>query len=199
MLGCTAAIGLSGCSVNEKDCNETSSLIVSDAAIENIMTRSSIRQYTDRNVSEDTVKILLKAAMAAPTAVNSQPWKFVVLRDMDKRRKLAEALPNAGEKLTSSSVNIIVCGDRKKMFEKEPDYWIQDCSAATENLLLAANALGLGAVWCGIYPSADRVSKLCDITGLDPDLIPLCIIPVGYPAAEPQIKDKWKEDNIIYM
>lgn len=186
-------------------CTESSENVSSEnvssvnSALDNIMTRTSVRNYTSRAVSEDTVTLLLKAAMAAPTAVNSQPWAFVVIRDEDKRSRLAEALPNAGDKLTSSSVNIVVCGDKRKMFEKEPMYWVQDCSAATENLLLAANALGLGAVWCGVYPSEERVSALRDAIGLDPNLIPLCIVPVGYPSQDRVIKDKWKPENIIYM
>ena len=191
-------LSASSCSDN-KEASENASLDRGEIAIENIMTRSSVRQYTNQPISDDTVKILLKAAMAAPTAVNSQPWTFVVLKDMDKRQKLAEALPNAGDKLTSSAVNIIVCGNTQKMLEREPSYWIQDCSAATENLLLAANALGLGAVWCGIYPSEERVRTLSETVGLDSNLIPLCIIPVGHPSGEPQIKDKWKEENIIFM
>lgn len=184
--------------VSCNDNNKTSEVNDPDvnSSYENIMSRSSVRSYSDRVVSNDTVTLLLKAAMAAPTAVNSQPWHFVVLRNMEKRQKLAELLPNAGTKLTSSSVNILVCGDSRKFLEKAPTYWIQDCSAATENLLLAANALGLGAVWCGIYPIDERVKYVTETLELDPNLIPLCIIPVGYPDKPAQIKDKWKEENI---
>jgi len=195
-----AAIGIavvtSSCSETEKQNDKMSD---SNIAIENIMTRTSVREYTSEPIGNDSVMILLKAAMAAPTAVNSQPWTFIVLRDMEKREKLAEALPNAGTKLTSSAVNIIVCGDTRKMLEREPEYWIQDCSAATENLLLAANALGLGAVWCGIYPNSERVETLRNIVNLDPNLIPLCIIPIGHPSKPREIKDKWKKENIIFM
>ena len=188
------ALVMFSCTDNNKGCEEVTP--AENAAFENIMTRSSVRSYSDRQISNDTVNLLLKAAVAAPTAVNSQPWHFVVLRNMEKREKLAELLPNAGSKLTSSSVNILVCGDTRKFLEKAPTYWIQDCSAATENLLLAANALGLGAVWCGIYPIEERVKYVTETLELDPNLIPLCIIPVGYPDKPAQMKDKWKEENI---
>lgn len=168
------------------------------AVIENIMTRCSVRQYTPDVVSQDTIEILLRAAMAAPTAVNKQPWKFVVLKDPDLRATLADSLPNAGEKLLQASVAIVVCGDSTKFFDHAPEFWIQDCSAATENLLLAAHAVGLGAVWCGIYPNVDRVAAVREVLDLDETLVPLCVVPVGYPAEQPQIKDKWNTDNIIY-
>ena len=111
-----------------------------------IMTCSSVRTYTDRTVSPDTVETLLRAAMAAPTAVNCQPWKFIVVRNKELLTTIADSIPNAGDKLLKSAVTILVCGDREKFLEREPNYWIQDCSAATENLLLAAHSMGLGAV-----------------------------------------------------
>lgn len=166
-------------------------------ALENIMTRSSIRAYTSQSVSPDTLETILRAAMAAPTAVNTQPWKFVVVSSPDKLHALADSLPNAGEKLTSAGAVVLVCGDTTRFFKPQPDFWVQDCSAATENLLLAAHAMGLGAVWCGLYPDLNRIAAVRGILGLGEELIPLSIVPIGYPAVEPEIKDKWKPENII--
>lgn len=184
------------CGGNTTKCENSDS---GNETINTIMTRSSVRTYSDRLVSADTVETLLRAAMAAPTAVNCQPWKFIVVRNKELLSTIADSIPNAGDKLLKSSVTILVCGDRQKFLEREPDYWIQDCSAATENLLLAAHSMGLGAVWCGVYPVKDRVEVVTRTLGLDENLIPLNLIPVGYPDREPTIKDKWKPENVIYM
>ncbi len=162
-----------------------------------ISTRASVRQYTSAEVGDATVDTLLRAAMSAPTAVNRQPWAFVVVRDSALRATLAKALPNAGSKLTNASVAIVVCGDSTRMLKQRPEFWVQDCSAATENLLLAAHACGLGAVWCGLYPDMDRTRTAQTLLGLDKRYVPLCIIPVGYPAAPVAPKDKYREDAII--
>ena len=125
-------------------------------AIKCIMTRRSIRQYTDEPVDGEVVEKILRAAMAAPSAANCQPWQFVVVRDQAKREAFAEFHPY-GKMLASAPIGILVCGDTE--LELADGYWIQDCSAATENLLLAAHALGLGAVWLGITPREDRTAE----------------------------------------
>ncbi len=168
-----------------------------EAVLNCISTRASVRQYTSAEVSDATVDTLLRAAMCAPTAVNRQPWAFVVVRDTALRATLAKALPNAGNKLTGASVAIVVCGDSTRMLKQQPEFWVQDCSAATENLLLAAHACGLGAVWCGLYPDMERTRTTRTILGLDERYVPLCIIPVGYPAAPVNPKNKYREDAII--
>ncbi len=179
------------------DNSNTSAADGSNAAIENIMTRTSVRTYEPgRDISADTVEMLLRAAMSAPTAVNAQPWKFIVVRNAEVRGRLAEALPNAGDKLTAAPLTVVVCGDTSKFFKPQPEYWVQDCSAATENLLLAAHATGLGAVWCGVYPDQERVKVCSEALGLDGRFIPLCVVPVGYPAGENTPKDKWKVENV---
>lgn len=168
-----------------------------NAVLRCISTRASVRQYTDAQVSDGMIDTLLRAAMCAPTAVNRQPWAFVVLRDKAVRAKLAEAIPNAGDKLTNASVAIVVCGDSTRMFEPQPEFWVQDCSAATENLLLTAHAYGLGAVWCGLYPDMKRADIVREILGLELRYLPLCVIPIGYPAGPVTPKDKYREDAII--
>lgn len=169
-----------------------------NAAIENIMTRTSIRAFTGQSVSSDTVEMLLRAGMAAPTAVNLQPWHFVAVTDRAKLDEMRQANPHA-KMLEQAPLAIVVCGDMNKAMEGPGrDFWIQDCSAATENILLAAHALGLGAVWTGGHPIEERVNTLREILQLPENLIPLCAIVIGYPAENPEPKDKWKTENVSY-
>ena len=170
--------------------------IQTGSPIEVIMTRSSVRSYTDKPVAKESVETLLRAAMAAPSAVNKQPWAFVVVDDRALLSSLAEALPNT-KMAAEAQLAIVVCGDMRKTLEGEAAlFWVQDCSAATENLLLAAHAQGLGAVWTGIYPNAARADAVRSILGLPSYIVPLNVIPVGYPASENTPKDKWKPENI---
>ena len=168
------------------------------AIIENIMTRTSIRAYTSQTIPADTIEILLKAGMAAPTAVNAQPWHFVVVNSKEKLAELSGANPRAGM-LKQAPLAIVVCGNMDKAMQgKAREYWIQDCSAATENILLAAHALGLGAVWTGAYPMEDRIEPLKKTLKLPESIIPLCVIVIGHPDEQPQPKDKWKPENVSY-
>lgn len=164
------------------------------AVIENIMTRVSVRQYTEQPVEQEKIDILLKAAMAAPTAVNKQPWHFIVVTDKEKINQLAGPHP------TNAPLMIAVCGDMSKAIDKEPvrEIWVQDASAATENLLLAAHALGLGAVWTGAYPDLERSGNIGKVLGTPENIVPLCVVRVGYPAETPEVKDKYKEENVSY-
>ncbi len=145
--------------------------------IDNLFARRSIRQYTTEPVADEQIETLLQAAMAAPSASNGQPWHFVVVRDPATRAALAEAHPHA-KMVAQSPVCIVPCGDTAIA----PDFWVQDLSAATENILLAATALGLGAVWCGVHPRADRATAIRQILGIPEGISPLCLIPVGHPA-----------------
>ena len=166
--------------------------------LETIMTRTSIRQYTDQPVEKEKIEAMLRAGMAAPTAVNAQPWHFVVVSDKAKLSELAAANPRAGM-LKSAPLAIVVCGDMTKAMEgKGRQFWIQDCSAATENILLAAHAQGLGAVWTALYPMEERIQPVSEALKLPDTLIPLCTVVIGYPAEQPEPKDKWKPENISY-
>lgn len=167
-------------------------------ALENIMTRTSIRQYQpDRTISKDTVEMLLKATMAAPTAVNRQPWQLIVIDNREALDSLAEVLPYA-KMLQHAPLAIVTCGDLSKALEDEPTFWIQDVSAATENLLLAAHSLGLGAVWTGVYPNKERAEAVSERLGLPAHVIPLAVVPIGYPAGEHHPKDKWNPESVHY-
>ncbi|MBQ1883334.1 MAG: nitroreductase family protein, partial [Bacteroidales bacterium] len=167
--------------------------------LENIATRTSVREYKDEPVEEAKVEKLLRAAMAAPTAMNKQPWHFVVVNDKDQLKALSETSPYAGM-LAKAPLAIVVCGDMLKAIEGGGrDFWIQDASAATENLLLAANAMGLGAVWTGVYPSKDRCDAIAKVLELPSNIIPLNVVVLGYPTSnKPAPKDKWKPANISY-
>ena len=166
------------------------------AVIDNIMTRTSIRQYTDEPVTKADIETLLRAGMAAPTAVNAQPWHFVAITDKAKLKELA-VTNRRGSMIEQAALAIVVCGNMDKAMKgKGQAYWIQDCSAATENILLAAHALGLGAVWTGLYPMDDRVAAVSQVLKLPETIIPLCTIVIGHPAESPTPKDKWKPENV---
>lgn len=168
------------------------------AVIENIMTRTSIRQFTEQPVAKDTIDILLKAGMAAPSAMNKQPWAFVAVTEREMLDSLNAHHPYAN--LKTATAAIIVCGDMAKTIEGAGrEYWVQDCSAATENILLAAHACGLGAVWCGVYPVEERIKEVSAVLGLPEEIIPLNIITMGYPAENPEPKDKWNPANVHYQ
>ena len=166
--------------------------------IQIIMTRTSIRAFQDKPVSDETVEQLLKAAMAAPSAKNSQPWAFVVIRDRALLEKLGDSLPNA--KMTATApVALVICGVLDKALPGEArEYWIQDAAAATENFLLAVHALGLGAVWTGVHPISERIRILKDALHLPDGIEPFCLIPFGYPAVPASVKDKW-DPSIVHQ
>ena len=168
------------------------------AVLDNIATRTSIRTYSDRPVDDKTIETLLKAGMAAPTAMNTQPWVFYVVKDKDLMKELAECLPYA-KMAADAAVLIVPCGDRDKFLSGEGmTYWVQDVSASTENILLAAHAMGLGAVWTGVYPIRERIADVSRILKMEETHVPLCVIPVGYPADSPAPKDKWDPAKIFW-
>jgi nitroreductase len=144
-----------------------------------VLSRRSIRKYTADPVDDATVERLLRAAMAAPSAGNQQPWQFVVLRDREVLRAITGFHPYA-RMLPAAPVAILVCGDPAS--GKWPQLWEQDCSAATENLLIEAELLGLGAVWLGIHPLQERVQGMRALLGVPEAVVPFAIVPVGWPA-----------------
>ena len=166
--------------------------------LENIATRTSIRAYTEVPVEQAKIEKMLKAAMAAPTAMNKQPWHFVVVTDKDQLKALSETSPYSGM-VAKAPLAIAVCGDMLKAMDGGGrDFWIQDASAATQNLLLAAHAMGLGAVWTGVYPDLDRCKLIAEVLALPENIIPLNVVVIGYPAQNPAPKDKWKPANVSY-
>ncbi len=166
-------------------------------AIENIMTRSSVRSYTTQKIENDKIEKMLRAGMAAPTAGNRQPWSFVVIDQREILDAIPPIIPGAGM-AARAQLAIAVLGTPSKALM--PGYWIQDTSAATENILLAAHAMGLGAVWCGTFPDNNkgRVAAISELLGLPEGTMALSIIVVGYPNVEPKVKDKWDEAKVFY-
>jgi len=164
--------------------------------LEAIFTRRSIRKYTSQIIPDELVEKILSAAMQAPSAGNQQAWHFVVVTDRTQMEALAEALPY-GKMLHTAPLGIVVCGDVG--LEKHRGFWVQDCSGATMNLLLAAHDQGLGAVWVGVYPEEERVASLKQILGLPTSVIPLSVVPIGYPAYTPTpAESRYTESKLHY-
>ena len=168
------------------------------STIDDIMTRTSVRAYSDKEVEQEKIDTLLRAAMAAPTAGNKQPWRFVVITD----KAILDTISTNFKSMTmacNASLAVIMCGDTTATFDGDGrDYWIQDVSAASENLLLAAHAMGLGAVWCGIYPQMARVEQFSLMLDLPDNIIPMACICIGYPEGNTTPKDKWHPEYIHY-
>ncbi len=146
-----------------------------------IFERRSIRKYSGRDIPDEMIKELFKAAMSAPSAGNQQPWEFILIKDRELLDKIPSIHPYA-QMLSEASAGIVVCADLDR--ERHTGYWVQDCSAAVENILIEAQYLGLGAVWLGIYPRDERVSSLKKMLGLPERVMPLAVISIGFPAEE---------------
>lgn len=163
--------------------------------LEALRTRRSVRKFEDRPVPEEMVRQILEAAMMAPSAGNGQPWQFIVVNERARLDAMVNLHPYV-QMVLQAQVGIIVCGDQTK--EKFPGYWVQDCAAAMENLLLAVHALGLGAVWTGIYPKEDRISGYRAMFNIPDHVIPLGFAPIGWPAQQPKSESRFNADRIHY-
>ncbi len=160
-----------------------------------ILSRKSIRRYAKRSICDEQVMKILQAGMSAPSAFNRRPWCFVIMNDEELLKKIPAFHEYAGM-LNEAPVAIVVCGDTSKTERKEE--WIMDCSAAAENMLLAAHEIGLGSVWVGIFPFEKRISKLRDLIRIPNEIIPLCILPIGYPAESKKIEIRYDSTKIHY-
>jgi len=161
--------------------------------MEAIFTRRSIRKYTSDPISEDVMEQALRAAMSAPSAGNAQPWHFVVVTD----RKILDGIPEYSPYAAMcrhAPAAVLVCGDLS--LEKFPGYWALDCSAAIQNMLLAARALGLGTVWTGIYPTEDRIVAFSKNFNLPENVKPHSLVVMGWPDAEFKRQDRFKPERI---
>lgn len=171
-------------------------IIESNEAYRNIITRRSVRRYDGSAVTDAQKEALFYAAMCAPSGVNRQPWEFVIVDDKELLNEFAMALPYA-KMAAEAPLAIVVCGNRERFLEgDDATLWEQDLSAASENILLAANALGLGGVWTCLYPHADREDAVRKILNLPDNLIPFNLIPVGHPSADHAPMDKWHPERI---
>lgn len=163
-----------------------------------LFARRSVRRYTTQPVADDTLRDLLEAAMAAPSAVAKDPWRFWVIRDQATREAIAGALPN-GQMLRTAPVGIFVAGDQARVHDGQLSYLIQDCSAAVENLLLAAAMLGLGACWLGVHPREDRITRMRELFRLPASLVPLAVVALGWPAEQPAPRTRYRADAVQYV
>jgi len=162
-------------------------------AIEAIETRRSVRRYENKQIDDESVKRLLSAAMNAPSAANEQPWEFIVIKD----REMLDAIPTFSpfaRMVTHASLGILICGDTRNVIA--PGFWVQDCAAATQNLLIAAHALGLGAVWTGVYPMEGHVAGFTKLCQLPEGVVPLAFVVAGYPAETPPKQNRFDPDRI---
>lgn len=173
---------------NEKTNAESSRM---NNTIETILNRKSVRVYSDNEIPQSDIQTILKAAMASPSSKDGRPWHFIVINDKETLHQLAEKLPNASM-VKNANKAIIVCGDTTL----SPNNWYIDGSAATQNILLAAESLGIGSVWTAVYPYEDRAEALNQVIPLPENIRALSLIPLGYPAREETPKDKFDESRI---
>lgn len=162
-------------------------------ALEAIQTRRSVRRYTNEQIDDETIRQLFAAAMSAPSAANEQPWEFIVIKD----REMLDAIPTFSpfpRMVKHAPLGILICADTRNV--NVPGFWVQDSSAATQNLLTAAHALGLGAVWTGVYPIDGHVAGFTKQCQLPEGVVPLAFVVVGHPAEEPPAQNRFDATRI---
>ncbi len=167
-------------------------------AIEAIFKRRSVRDYVEKEIEDEKIEILLKAAMYAPSAGNEQPWHFIVVKNRTMLNKLAELYPYA-KMLKKANAAIVVCAD-KGLSRYEGDFWVLDCSASTQNILLAATALGIGSVWIGVHLNKKRIEDISRILELPESVVPVSIVSLGYPKGDvfKELPERFRMDRIHY-
>lgn len=164
--------------------------------LETIFNRKSVRHFKNETVSREDLNTILKAGMAAASALNQQPWAFVAITAPETLHALGEKLPYS-KMLLQASAAVVVCGDLERALKgRAQEFWVQDCSAASMNILLAVEALGLGAVWTAVYPDPEHIQAVRETLNLPPHILPLNVIPIGVPQGSDRPKDKWKPENI---
>jgi nitroreductase len=162
-------------------------------ALTAILTRRSIRRFTDKTISKEQIEQILKAGLNAPSAGNQQPWHFVVIDDPSIMVEIPKFHPHAAM-IPEANVAILVCGDPS--LETHKGYWMIDCSAATENILLAAHAIGLGACWIGVYPREERIAGMRQLLNIPEDIIPFSLIALGHPEEQKPPAERFDPSKI---
>ena len=193
------ALGLLITSYNQfdmkKELKENGSVSTKEAVLANIHSRKSVRNFTEKPVSQEDLTTIMKAGMAAPTGFDKRPWQFIATTDRTIMMELRKELGYA-KGLDTSTAAIVVCGDMSKVHPDNSEFWITDTCAATENMLLAIEAMGLGGVWCTLYPGEDRMEHARNVLNLPEHIMPMCVIPIGYPTGVEKPKDKFDATNI---
>lgn len=187
-----SALAFLSCNQSTPSGNDSAEKVV----LNNIMTRVSIRQYTDQKLDDATLNKILRAGMAAPSAVDLRPWNFIVVDDPAIKKAITDNIGPATAAERAPQV-IVVCADMSKTLDGDArNYWVQDCAACIENMLLAAHSMRLGAVYMGAYPQMRRVKFLSELLGTPDHIVPMAMMAVGYPAETVAIKDKYDESLI---
>lgn len=163
--------------------------------LDNIFNRKSVRDFTDKKISQNELELLVKAGMSTPSALNLQPWEFIIFDDKETLEYMVD-LHDYSKMFKTAKAGIVVCGNMDRTIDAYRELWVQDCSASTQNILLAIEALKLGGVWLGIYPIEERCDKLREYFDLPDNIIPFSVIAIGYPQKEVKPKDKWDEKKI---
>lgn len=165
--------------------------------IDILLSRRSIRQFTPEPVDHETLLLLLKAAMSAPTACNSQPWEFIVVTEPDRLALIREKFLFARYNAPAA---IVVCGNTDIANNSAArEHWVQDCSAATENILIAATGMGLGGVWIGVYPYPSKIKPVSEALGIPASVTPLSIVYVGHPAEKKEARTQYDEHRVYWQ
>ncbi len=162
-------------------------------ALQTILSRQSVREYTGDAIPESTVEALLRAAMNAPSAGNEQPWHFLVIRDRETLEEIAR-IHTYAQMLRSAPLALLICGDLR--LSRFPGTWVQDCAAATQNVLLAAQSFGLGGVWVGVHPVSEREAAFRRLLGIPAEVVPFSLVPIGHPAAWEPREDRFDAARI---
>lgn len=163
--------------------------------MEAILTRRSVRRFLDRDVEPDRIELLLKAAMYAPSAHGSRDWQFIVVRDAAVRERIAALLPHYAP-IQRAPVCVVVLGEPLRQMSVYREYYVQDCSAAAQNLMLCAHELGLGTCWCGLYPRAEAMEAVRGMLGIPADVVPFALIALGYPARTYRFPERFEPEKI---
>lgn len=160
-----------------------------------LLTRRSIRKYSEIKISNEDIQLILNAAMHAPSARNCQPWHFIVIQEKELLKRISEIHTYASF-VPGASHAILVCGDEK--LQNDDGYYIVDCGAATQNILLAAHTMGIGSCWIGIHPRENRKQSFRELFGLPEYIQPYALVSLGYPSEEKQVSDRFKPERIHY-
>lgn len=166
--------------------------------LQTIFNRTSVRQFTDREISDVDLQTILQAGMSGPSCVNARDWSFLVVRSRETLAKMAKANGRPAQPLVGAKVGILICGDLDRAFQGAPDYWVVDGAIAAQNMVLAATALGIGSVWLGTWPQMDRVERQRNLFSLPGSQVPHSILALGYPAQPPRIPQRSFEENRVH-
>lgn len=160
-----------------------------------LFSRKSVRSYKPDMISDEDINYILKAAMASPTAGNAREWHFMVIKNKKTHEEIMK-IHTAAQMIKNAPAAIIVCAEPN--VEKFPGFWPQDAGAATQNILLAATAKGIGSVWCGIYPREERVAKFQELLNIPENIVPVSMIVLGYEDGDTPLKERWEPSKIKY-